>query len=456
MDRAHALSSGIERKLAQAGRPSKLSLQVDAGLLRDDAEARLSRIAQNGVAVIFFIRRDNARIAAKRRRRQQHFQVRVIRRRDFFLSGEHLSFRCVAKAGHVEFLPRQPRMGDRHFILRQRSGLIRADDRGAAERFHCGKPLHERVFFCHALHSHGERERNGRQQAFRNKRDDHAEGENERLREGLLHKGDGSHKKRQTNGNGDDRNLLRQNVEFLLQRTLLFLCRLRQLGDAAELGLHADLGDDGPRGAARHARSLKDQVRDLKTGNVFLQHRVVTLAHGVRFAVQRRLVDLQVAAGNQPRIGGNLVALLNEHDVARHKVFGQNLYLVAVTHDARIRWQHFLQGFARLAGSEFLNKTENAVDDVDEPDGDAELRHLRNKRHNAADPEQDCHETDEIGEKHEDDRFPFLLLDHVFAVFLLVFLNLLRRQAGGACSHQLADFILREFVNAFYIFVHPG
>ena len=43
----------------------------------------------------------------------------------------------------------------RHLILRERSGFIRADHRGAAERFHGGQAADDRVTLCHALHADG-------------------------------------------------------------------------------------------------------------------------------------------------------------------------------------------------------------------------------------------------------------------------------------------------------------
>ena len=47
---------------------------------------------------------------------------------------EKLSVRRVSRAGHLEFALRQPDAGDAHDVLRQRSGLVGADDRSAAER----------------------------------------------------------------------------------------------------------------------------------------------------------------------------------------------------------------------------------------------------------------------------------------------------------------------------------
>lgn len=47
-------------------------------------------------------------------------------------------------------------LDQRHSVLRERTGLIRADNGGAAQRFHCGQFAYDRIFLDHALHADGE------------------------------------------------------------------------------------------------------------------------------------------------------------------------------------------------------------------------------------------------------------------------------------------------------------
>jgi len=271
MDSAHSFSSGIKRKFTQPRCCVGLCFHVDPGFLSSDAKARFGRIAQNRVAVVLLIRRKNARITAKRRRRKQHFQIRIFRRGDLFFPQEDLPFGGITESGHIEFLPWQPGVGNGHFILSQRAGLIGTNHRGASERFYRGKSFHKRMFLRHALHSHGKCQRNGREQTFRNECDDHAECENECLGNRLLYKDGCGHKKCHADADGNHRNLFCQNIKFLLQRAFFFFRRLRQFGNAAEFGLHADARDQGPRGSACDARSRKDQVWNLKAGHIVLQ-----------------------------------------------------------------------------------------------------------------------------------------------------------------------------------------
>ena len=66
-------------------------------------------------------------------------------------------------------------------VLRERAGLVGANDRGAAERFDGGQMADQRVAFRHALRAHRERQRDGREQPLRHVRHDDADGENEVL-----------------------------------------------------------------------------------------------------------------------------------------------------------------------------------------------------------------------------------------------------------------------------------
>ena len=75
----------------------------------------------------------------------------------------------------------RPRVGDGHAVLRERAGLIRADDLRAAKRFHRRQPADDRVAAGHIRNADGEHDRDDRRKALR----DGGHGERDRNHKGI-------------------------------------------------------------------------------------------------------------------------------------------------------------------------------------------------------------------------------------------------------------------------------
>ena len=231
-----------------------------------------------------------------------------------------------------------------------------------------------------------------------------------------MHKKDRCKEEQHARADRHGGDLLGHAVELFLQRALLFFERLGQRCDLAELRLHTGCDDDGFCCAAGDAGARKHEVWHLGAAEPVPEDRLVRFAHGVGFTGERRLVHLKIAAFQQARVRGDLVAFREEHDIARHEVFRKDAVLHAVANHARIARQHVAQRFRGLARAVLLPEAEDAVDDVDEPDGDRQLHHVRKERDDAANPQKDCHQADEVCQKDENDRFSFLFGDDVLAV----------------------------------------
>jgi hypothetical protein len=65
--------------------------------------------------------------------------------------GANASFRCVPRTVECGAAARGDDDADRHFVPRERPGLIGGDDSGGAERLHCGEVPDDSVSACHAL-----------------------------------------------------------------------------------------------------------------------------------------------------------------------------------------------------------------------------------------------------------------------------------------------------------------
>ena len=59
-------------------------------------------------------------------------------------------------------------LDDSHFVLRERTGFVRADNLRTAERFHRGQFADNRVFLRHGGHADGQHHRDNRRQALGN------------------------------------------------------------------------------------------------------------------------------------------------------------------------------------------------------------------------------------------------------------------------------------------------
>ena len=105
---------------------------------------------------------------------------------------------------------------------------------------------------------------------------------------------------------------------------------LDETGGLAEIGLHSGRGDD-----AGHLALLGDGARIGLVPGLFVDRE--------RFSRQRRLVDAQVIAFDQLQIGGNDIAQLDQHGIARHEQLCLDLLPLAVALDARLERKPLLQ-----------------------------------------------------------------------------------------------------------------
>ena len=161
---------------------------------------------------------------------------------------------------------RQPaRVGDGldlHAVLRQRAGLVGADHRHRAQRFHRCEPPHEGLPRGHAPGAHGQGHRHDGRKRLGNRRD--GEGDRREQHEHRRLAAQQSHAEddaaQHEHGDGEQS---RQPRQPALKRRLSLLLLLEHLRDAPELRRHAG-GDRHPRSAPVHDhRALVGQVEAL-------------------------------------------------------------------------------------------------------------------------------------------------------------------------------------------------
>jgi hypothetical protein len=361
----HALALGGEGDLVHAGvLPVEIGL-VQAGLGRRHHQRALGRVALD-VPVALRLGAHDVGVGGERRRPQQPAQrgrghPRRARERE-------LAVRLVAGAPDLELLAGDQDAPRRHLVLGQRAGLVRADDRRAAQGLDGGQPPHERVAPRHALHADGQRDGDHGGQRLGHRGDAEGDAEDQHLDEGEParqpeHDDARHHREAGPRQRGADA------VEVLLQRRARGLHRLEQPGDAAEFGRHAGGHDQaaaapvgGDRPGVGHVPAIAE--RQLRVGE-----RAALLLDRLGLAGERGLVHLQVDDLDQARVGRQAVAGAQQHDVPGHQLPRRDLGLLAVAQGGGGGRGHAVQRLDGALGAELLRERQQHGEEQDGGDG---------------------------------------------------------------------------------------
>ena len=362
MDGRHAFTAAFEGKLPHTRHLALKVFKSKAGLLSAHEQTCLGGIAQNGIATAFLLGSDKASIGAQCAALHQKAELVVIGSQPLLAIGLDIARRRVAHSRDLILALNGPQMVDSHLVLSEGTGLIGADNARRAQSLNGAELLYQGVAFAHTLDSHGERQRDRGQQALGNKGDDHAQGEDERRSQTIVHKQHVKQEEHDAHAHGEQRDLLGQAVELALQRAFGILHVLRETGDLAKLSCHADLRDDHAAVALGNRSAGEHEVRCLGGGEVGLEHGVGGLSHRIGFSRERRLIDLQIGGAHNATICRDLIALGQDHDIAGNEVLGKHLGLLAVANHVDVGRKHLLERLGCLIGLVLLPKAKAAVD----------------------------------------------------------------------------------------------
>ena len=167
----------------------------------------------------------------------------------------------------------------------------------------------------------------------------------------------------------DDAEALAGAVEFLLQRRRFDLGGFKQAGDAADLGRHAGADDDRAAAAIGGDGAGEQHVAAIAEADVGVDG-LRLLGHRRAFAGQRSFVRPQVGAFDDARVGRDLVAGLDHHDVAGNDVVGRDPPSFAVANHGRFGSGKGHQRPYRLLGPRFLDIAQQGVEHDDRQNDD--------------------------------------------------------------------------------------
>ena len=199
-----------------------------------------------------------------------------------------------------------------------------------AERLHRPQPLHDRALGRERLRAHREHGRDHRRKTGRDRRDREADPDEEELVEVVPVNQPENDDQRQR-GSRHDREQHRQLVELACERRLLLLDLAQHPRDPTDLGRHPRRRDHHLAPAPRHGRVHVGHVDTVPERHLATGYRFDRLQDRSALTRQRGLLDLQRRGHEQATVRRNLVARLEDDDVARHELLGGDVHKLAVT-----------------------------------------------------------------------------------------------------------------------------
>ncbi len=376
LERRHQLALGAERHLAHSLEALLAGLGEAGDLRLRDEEGSLGGIALDHPLAVVLPKHGVVRQAPSADHVPDLVEQHGIVERT--AADAQLALRPVSAAGDVDLARGGDDILDRHLVLRQRPGLVRADHRGRPERLHRRELLHDRPPTGHALHAEGKDDReNGRQAlGHRGDRQRHAD-EQDVDDVGRVLDVCGQQNRRHDHDRDDDHGHAERAsgpIHLALQRRALLLRAAEQARDVPHLGRHAGGRHDRaatPTGDGRpvehHVHPVAEGGRRGERGDV-LQHRLaLARERGLRHRERRSL--------HQAGVRAHRVALGQEQDVTRDDIGGRDAHLAPVAHDPGRRRGHLLQRGDCPLRTGLLHVAEHGVEDDDHCDHDRLVRH---------------------------------------------------------------------------------
>jgi hypothetical protein len=241
----------------------------------------------------------------------------------------------------------------RELAQRERAGLVTAEDIHVAKVFDRREPLHHHLIARHAERAVGQGDRDDGRQHLGCDPDGQSHGEQERIEPALAEQRVGQeheHRQQQDDAHQEAAEPADVALEVALRQSLL-----EQPGaPAEERGAPGGVHDAVPV-AAHHRRA---EVRPVTRG----------LGHRHRLPGERCLVGGEVLGGREDQVGRDLVAHLEQHQVALHHLGGGDLDGRAAPPYPRRAGDQPPERRQRALGAVLLHEAQQGVERHDEQD----------------------------------------------------------------------------------------
>ena len=291
-----------------------------------------------------------------------------------------------------------------HAVFREGAGFVRADDAGAAERFHRRHPPHNALFRRHAPHTHGQHDRHHGGQPLRDSRDGQADRQQEHVkRRRVLQKA--NEKDQRADGERPGSQPASRLRQTLLQRGFRRLLRRNHSGNASNLCAHACGRHHAKPVACRDLRGGKHHIFPIPERCFLRQHHARVFRGGQALARERAFARAQAVRLNQPQIRRGDIPRAQSHEIARHQLRRVHGFLPASPDDARTRAAQLFQSLHGVLRAALLDHPCHRVEHHDRKDNDGihivarALDPRGQKRHRRRREEHEHHKIGKLCEK---------------------------------------------------------
>ena len=336
-------------------------------------------------------------------------------------------------------------LDDGHLVLGKGTGLIGADDLGAAKGLDSGHLANDRLALGHLGDAHGQNDGDDGNQALGNSGNGQGHGDHEGVEQ---HGGVGAKITEVADDvDGEDDHADGENelgkdagklVKLHLKRGELLLSLGEGGGDLAHLGLHAGANNNGAAAAVHHGGTHVAHVLAVAQRHVIgiggKGDLIGVLLYRDGLAGKGGLLDLHGSALENAAVCRHGVARFEQDDITGNQLGAGHVDELAVAHNLGLGGAHLLQGLKGLLGLSLLDHAQNRVQDND-GQNDRSVRPLGLALDEACD-----HRNGGSNEQHDDHGVCHLLEEALPHGCLLFFVQLVRANArktrGGLSRGQ--------------------
>jgi hypothetical protein len=263
-------------------------------------------------------------------------------------------------------------LGERHAVLRERSGLVGADAGCGAEGLDGLEILHKHVFLGHALGGEGKRDSDSGEETFRDVGDNDTDGEHKVGNKGvsMVHSESEEDPTESNSDTGDERD---EALDLTGEGSLSGLSSLRKTGNQSDDSLVTSLDDNTVADTGGAHGSEEGHVVSLEDVGVVTTLAVDNTEKIVRLTGERSVVNLHLGGVEQNDVSGDLDTSLEVNVVTNSYLLRRDFLPLAVTGHFSNPGDEALEVVHERCGLGRLHVREDAGDEHNSGQHDAEI-----------------------------------------------------------------------------------
>ncbi|MCR5872800.1 hypothetical protein LRS10_00495 [Phenylobacterium sp. J426] len=247
-----------------------------------------------------------------------------------------------------------------HLVPGERAGLVRADHRDGTEGFYGRQAADDGVAARHRLDPDGQGYGEDSRETLWDGRDREPDDNHEELGEVLMADEVAIDEQAAGHQQDQDRQPAREPIHLSDERRGQGLDLREQTADAADLGASTGRHGDAARCSRGHQRSAERHagpVADRRVGDDGTD----SLVDRGRLAREDRFLDPQAVRSEKAQIGRNLLACLEQDDIARYDQRAVDAYALGLADDGALRRQHLADGIHGLFRPSLLDEADDRI-----------------------------------------------------------------------------------------------